>query len=88
MCNCAVGCRSKGERRAKRVMGRSARFLKAEGAQSQLEGAFSASSWPRPCLFRAHRRRWRATVTLNPWSLSLHPAQPLSLHPAQPPLRS
>lgn len=45
--------------------------------------AFSASSGSRPCRFRAHRRRWRATVTLNPRFLSFPPL-PAPLPPLGP----
>lgn len=83
-CKCALGCRGKGERRAKGLIGEVRPLLKSGGGAVSARAAFSTSSWPRPCRFRAHRRRWRATVTLNPRSLSLHPAQPLSLHPVRP----
>lgn len=59
------------------VAGGKVRFFKdEEGSQSQRSAAAFASGCPRPCGSRAHRRRWRAAVTLNPGRSPSHPSRP------------
>lgn len=57
-------------------------FLEPRG-RSLGELGLLAGSYPRPCRFRAHRRRWRATVTLNP-SVPLPPPLRAPLPPPRP----